>query len=177
MFYFSGDRFQLMFRACTCIQMARGQAAPRICPRLLSAKYQAVSSQQARKSQGLLGGRDHHALSWPEAAGQPAPLRAVVPAREWPLGGIQGTWELLGQSVAVWGREVGRHLPLGTEPHPRPCQAWVWFPTACQSQGPRGGAGALTASLCGVLAVVQEAAWAGLQSRGRALPKPCCLPG
>lgn len=141
-----------MFGACTCIQMARGQAAPRICPCLLSAKYQAVSSQQARKSQGPLRGRDHHALSWPEAARQPAPLTAVVPAREWPLGGIQGTWELPGQSVAVWGREVGRHLPLGTEPLPRPCQAWV-----CQSQGPRGRAGAFTASLCGVLAMGRSA--------------------
>lgn len=51
-----------------------------------------------------------------------------------------GAWELLGQSVAVWGREVGRPLPLGTEPLPSPCQAGVWFPTACQFQGARGGA-------------------------------------
>lgn len=79
---FSGDGFQLMFGASTCIQMPRGQAAPGICPRLLSAKRPAVSSQQARKSQGLLQGWDHHALSWPEAARRLAPLRSGVPVRQ-----------------------------------------------------------------------------------------------
>lgn len=67
-----------------------------------------------------------------------------------------GTWELLRQLVAVWGREVGRALPLGTEPLPSPCQAWVWFPTACQFQGTRGGAGVFTAPLSRVLAVLEE---------------------
>lgn len=76
--------------------------------------------------------------SWPEAARLLAPLRAGVSVREWPLGGLQGTWAPLGQLVAVWGSEVGRPLALGTELLPGPCQAWGGFPIACQFQGHLG---------------------------------------
>lgn len=151
-----------MFGASTCIQMPRGQAALGICPRLLSAKHQAVSSQQARKSQGLLRGRDRHALSWPEAARLPGPLRVVVSAKERPLGGLQGTWELLEQLVAVWGREAGRLLPLGPEPLPSPCQAPAkpgsGFPLPASSRVFGEGPEAFTAPLSRILAVVTEEA-------------------
>lgn len=116
---FSGDGFQLMCGACTCIQMPRGQG-PSGSVLACSPPSSGCEVPTGRKSQGLLRGRDHQALSWPEAARLPAPLRAGVPVRPWPLGGLRGTGELLGQSVAVWGREVGKALPLGTEPLAEP---------------------------------------------------------
>lgn len=135
---------------------------------------QAVSSQRARKSQGLLRGGDHQALSWPEAARLPAPLRAGVPERQWPLGGLGGTRELLGQSVAVWGREVGKALPLGTEPlaKPLPSLGLVSHCLPVPGRSGRGQGHSLPLSPESQLRSRRRPEqWRGV------MPRPRCLPG
>lgn len=75
-----------------------------------------------------------------------------------PLGGLRGTWELLGQSVAVWGREVGKALPLGTEPLAKPLPSLGLVSHCLPVPGLGEGPGPRTAPLSRVSAVVKEEA-------------------
>lgn len=77
---------------------------------------------------------------WPEAARRPAPFRASVPVREWPLGGLQGTWELLGQSVAVWGVRLAGPCPSALSPSQSPAKPGPGFPLPAGSRALREGA-------------------------------------
>lgn len=68
-------------------------------------------------------------------------------------------------------------MPLGTEPLPSPCQAWAWFPAACQFQGTWGGGPRGTHCPCSRALAVAEEAQAGRQSGRHLLPGPRRLQG
>ena len=154
---FSGDGFRLMYRTSTCIQMPRGQRAPESVL-ACSLRHQAVSSQQARKSQDLPQGWDHHAPSVAGSSQEAGPFQSKCPCERVATGRSSGDLGAAGTISCCLGSEAGRSLPLGTEPWPIPCQAWAWFSTACWFQGTQGGGpGGCTAPVPRALAVVEEA--------------------
>lgn len=87
-----------------------------------------------------------------------SPFQSECPCERMAAGRSSGDFGAAGTISCCLGSEVGRALPLGTEPLPGPCQAWAWFSTAWRFQGTQGGGpGGFIAPVPRALAVVEEA--------------------
>lgn len=129
-----------------------------------------MSSQQARKSQDLPRGWDHPAPSVAGSSQEAGPFQSKCSSERVATGRSSGDLGAAGTISCCLGSEVGRSLPLGTEPWPIPCQAWAWFSTACWFQGtPGGGPGGCIAPVPRGLSRFAEqrtcSAWALLSAR------------